>query len=79
MTAMFLPVRFVGGRAIIQPSKMALSAIVLSIDLMETGSEFIPHVQADSQGAGQSLPVNSGKLFVPCRLSNASCHLQLYI
>ena len=34
-----------------------------------TGFWLIPSTQADSHGAGQSRPVNSGKLFVLCRRS----------
>ena len=36
-----------------------------------TGSAFIFNVQAASQGAGQILPVNSGKLFVACNCAIA--------
>ena len=35
---------------------------------METGSSLIPKTHACSQGAGQSLPVNSGKLLVECKI-----------
>ena len=35
-----------------------------SIFLMVTGGALIPKTQAPSQGAGQTLPVNSGKLLV---------------
>ena len=40
--------------------------------LMVTGSALIPSTQAVSHGAGQSRPVNSGKLFVACSRSDAS-------
>ena len=42
-----------------------------SMDLMPTGSELILSVHDASHGAGQILPVNSGKLFVECRTSKA--------
>mmetsp|Transcript_104008 Transcript_104008/g.299397 ORF Transcript_104008/g.299397 Transcript_104008/m.299397 type:complete len:249 (-) Transcript_104008:493-1239(-) len=45
-----------------------------STDLMPTGSSMIPRVQAPSQGAGQTRPVNSGKLFVFMRRTQASFH-----
>ena len=35
-----------------------------SISSIATGSLLIPNTQADSQGAGQIRPVNSGKLLV---------------
>ena len=35
-------------------------------------------VQAASQGAGQTRPVNSGKLLVECSTSSASRHLLRY-
>ena len=44
---------------------------------METGGLIKPKTQADSQGAGHNLPVNSGKLLVECRISKAS--LQLFL
>ena len=37
-----------------------------SMNSIATGSEFIFSVQEASQGAGQILPVNSGKLLVAC-------------
>ena len=40
--------------------------------LMVTGSSLMARTQAASQGAGQSLPVNSGKLLVACSRSIAS-------
>jgi hypothetical protein len=43
-----------------------------SMLLMPTGSSLTLSVQAASQGAGQTRPVNSGKLFVWCRTSMAS-------
>ena len=35
--------------------------------LIVTASVLMPATQAVSQGAGQSRPVNSGKLFVACK------------
>jgi hypothetical protein len=46
--------------------------ILCSIDLMPTGVVVDAQVQADSHGAGQMRPVNSGKLLVECRLSSAA-------
>ena len=43
-----------------------------SIVLIVTGESLRFSVQDDSQGAGQTRPVNSGKLFVVCRLRDAS-------
>ena len=42
--------------------------IFFSIISIETGSLLIDKVQDASQGAGQILPVNSGKLFVAANL-----------
>ena len=36
---------------------------------MATAGLLIPNTQDDSQGAGQILPVNSGKLFVLTKIS----------
>ena len=52
--------------------------IVSSTCLIVTASLLIPNTQAASQGAGHSRPVNSGKLFVACSRSIASCHLSRY-
>mmetsp|Transcript_89151 Transcript_89151/g.212860 ORF Transcript_89151/g.212860 Transcript_89151/m.212860 type:complete len:253 (-) Transcript_89151:4675-5433(-) len=46
--------------------------MVSSTDLMLTGSSMMPKVQAPSQGAGQTRPVNSGKLLVDIRRLKAS-------
>ncbi|MNC20457.1 hypothetical protein D3C75_684050 [compost metagenome] len=70
--AIFLPVRFSGGLGTTQPSSKPLSTIASSIVLMVTGCPIRPTVQEPSHGAGQILPVNSGKLFVLCRRSSAS-------
>ncbi len=42
-----------------------------SIDLMPTGSLLMRSVHASSHGAGQTRPVNSGKLFVEWSVSIA--------
>ncbi len=55
----------------IQPSAQPLSTRACSIDLMATGSSLMLSVQAASQGAGQTRPVNSGKLLVECSTSSA--------
>ena len=46
--------------------------IACSIDLMPTASLLMFSTQAASQGAGQTRPVNSGKLLVECSTSIAS-------
>src|SRR5438477_212654 len=71
-TATFFPLRWAGGCGRIQPSSHALSTIACSIDLMPTGSSLMRRTQASSQGAGQTRPVNSGKLLVECSVSMAS-------
>ena len=57
-----------------QPSSQARSMMLASICLIVTGSSLIPSTHEASQGAGQSVPVNSGKLLVACRRSIASRH-----
>ena len=42
--------------------------------LIVTGLSSMFSVQEASQGAGQTRPVNSGKLLVDCRFSSAACH-----
>src|SRR5271155_924448 len=74
MMATVLPVRSVGGFGTIQPISKPLSMIAHSIDLIPTGSSLMPRTQAPSQGAGQTRPVNSGKLFVMSRRFSASFH-----
>ena len=64
ITAIVFPVLSFGGLAVIQPSEKAFSTIVFSINSIATGSELIFSVHAASHGAGQILPVNSGKLLV---------------
>jgi len=46
------------------PCAKALSIIAFSIFLIVTAGSDMPNTQAPSQGAGQVLPVNSGKLLV---------------
>ena len=46
--------------------------IAYSICLIVTGSSLMSSTQADSQGAGQTRPVNSGKLLVAWSWSIAS-------
>mmetsp|Transcript_62362 Transcript_62362/g.174235 ORF Transcript_62362/g.174235 Transcript_62362/m.174235 type:complete len:253 (+) Transcript_62362:1303-2061(+) len=50
-----------------------------STDLMPTGSSMMPKTQAPSHGAGQTRPVNSGKLFVFISRRNASSQFPLLI
>ena len=63
-TAIFLPVRSSGGCGVTQPSFQALSMIEHSIFLIVTAGSIRPKTQEPSQGAGQTRPVNSGKLLV---------------
>ena len=72
-TATRLPVLCFGGCGITQPISQPLSMIACSIDLIPTASLLMLSVHAASQGAGQTRPVNSGKLFVECSVSSASC------
>ena len=59
-----LPVLCLGGKALIQPLSKPLSMMEHSMFLMVTGGSLMPRTQDPSQGAGQTLPVNSGKLLV---------------
>ena len=72
--ATVLPVRTGGTSGPIQPSSKALSMMETSMALMVTGSPLRPAVQEPSQGAGQTRPVNSGKLLVRVRRLRARCH-----
>ena len=45
-----------------------------SMLLIVTGGSMMPSTQEPSHGAGQTRPVNSGKLFVLCSRSRASFH-----
>ncbi len=59
-----------GGCGATQPSAQARSMISTSTCLIVTGSALMPSTQAASHGAGQSRPVNSGKLLVACSRSD---------
>ena len=72
ITATRLPVLTAGGSGEIHPSAKARSTIVHSIVLIVTGSPSRPRVHDPSQGAGQTRPVNSGKLLVWWRRIEAS-------
>ena len=74
ITATVFPVRCAGGSALIQPSLNPRSTMYFSIISIDTGGLTIPKTQAASQGAGHNRPVNSGKLFVECKMRNAFCH-----
>src|SRR5882672_1452276 len=74
MTAIFLPVRLGGGSGTIQPISKPLSTIEHSMFLIVTAGSLMPSTQEPSQGAGQTRPVNSGKLFVLWSRSSASFH-----
>ena len=71
-TATRFPVRTAGGSGAIQPSANARSTIASSIGLIVTGSSLMPRTHEPSHGAGHSVPVNSGKLFVAWSRSMAS-------
>ena len=60
-------------RGTTQPSSKPWSMIAHSIALIVTGGSLMPSTHEPSQGAGQTRPVNSGKLLVLCRRSSASC------
>ena len=75
ITATAWPVRFSGTCGVIQPSSKARSTIAYSICLIVTDSSLMARTQADSHGAGQIRPVNSGKLLVAWSWSIASRHL----
>jgi hypothetical protein len=66
-------VRRSGGSGSIQPSSKPRLAIASSICSIVTGSSLMSSTQADSHGAGQIRPVNSGKLLVACSWTSASC------
>ena len=77
-TATDLPVRTDGGTGTTQPSSQARSMMDTSTCLMVTGSWLMPSTHAPSHGAGQSRPVNSGKLLVACSRSIASRQRSLW-
>ena len=74
-TATVCPVRNDGMTGSMPPSAHAASAISTSTCLIVTGGWLMPRTQDPSQGAGQSRPVNSGKLLVAWSRSTASSHL----
>ena len=59
-------------RGTTQPSSKPLSMIAHSMVLIVTGGSLMPSTHEPSQGAGQTRPVNSGKLLVLWRRSSAS-------
>lgn len=61
-----------GRLRVTSPLSHALSMMETSTFLMVTAYWLMPSTHADSQGAGQSRPVNSGKLFVACSRSEAA-------
>ena len=71
-TAAVRPVRTSGGSGVIQPSSKPRVTIASSICSIVTGSSLMSSTQADSQGAGQISPVNSGKLLVAWSFTSAS-------
>ena len=64
-----------GQLTLIHPISNPLSIMAHSIFLIVTGGALIPKTQAPSQGAGQTRPVNSGKLLVCNRVFRASFQL----
>mmetsp|Transcript_84330 Transcript_84330/g.217161 ORF Transcript_84330/g.217161 Transcript_84330/m.217161 type:complete len:280 (+) Transcript_84330:1007-1846(+) len=74
MIAMRRRVRSSGGCGLIQSLEKPYSMIDSSMDLIATGSSLMPRTHASSQGAGQVVPVNSGKLLVSSRRSSAFFH-----
>ncbi len=77
-TPTVVPVRDSGGSASIQPSSNPRVTMASSICSMVTGSLLMSSTHADSQGAGQMSPVNSGKLFVAWSWTRASCQWSRY-
>src|SRR5262249_10175183 len=73
-TATVLPLLRDGGSGFTQPCSKARSTMAHSMVLMVTGSSRMLSVHEASHGAGQTRPVNSGKLLVECRLRDASSH-----
>ena len=76
-TATVIPVLSFGILGVMSPSLHARSTIAYSMFLMVTGLSTSPATQDPSHGAGQTRPVNSGKLFVLCKRSMASPHRSL--
>jgi hypothetical protein len=73
-TATVRPLRTAGGCGWTQPSAKPRSAIAFSMYSMVTGLSLIDSTHADSHGAGQMRPVNSGKLLVRSRRRSAPFH-----
>ena len=73
-TATLRPVRRAGGSGMTQPSSKPLSTMADSMLLMVTAGSLMPSTHEPSHGAGQTRPVNSGKLLVLCSRSSASRH-----
>jgi hypothetical protein len=74
-----LRVRFSGMEGSIHFSSQPRSMMVTSLSLIAiAGFGMEPRVQAPSQGAGQTRPVNSGKLFVSRRRRSASSQRPRY-
>ncbi len=63
-TATFLPLRILGLRASTKPFSKAISMICFSISSIATGWLIDTQHTGAFAGAGQILPVNSGKLLV---------------
>ena len=79
MTATVLPLKREGICGEIESWPHASSTVRSSTCLIVTGSRLIPTTHAVSQGAGQSRPVNSGKLLVACNRSIAELKSPRYI
>ena len=77
-TATRLPVLWAAILGLIQPSSQARSTMAHSMVLMVTGTSSMLRVHEASQGAGQILPVNSGKLLVEWSTSIADCQSWWY-
>ncbi len=77
-TATRFPVFAAASAGVTMPASQARSTIVFSIVLIVTGSSLMLRTHASSHGAGQTRPVNSGKLFVEWRRMVASRHRPRY-
>ena len=75
MTAIFFPVLCVGICSTTCPISKAFSTIEHSFSRIVTASSCMASTHDFSHGAGQTLPVNSGKLFVADKRSYASSNL----
>lgn len=72
ITATVRPDSRSGGLGGARPNSQALSAMATSTFLMVTAGWLMASTHPASHGAGQSRPVNSGKLFVACSRSAAA-------